>query len=188
MTLDASGNCQRPVFSIGVSQHMHKITNIWKFKLDWSSKLRDNNERKTPLSHEVVYFQMLDFGTSKSNSEVSKSNSNICVEKYFFLKKTTLFQREPFLMFYTINSAPLFVTKLVVMLTIILIKYHQCPVHLSIDHFSCNAKWLTPLYMTRYKSSQPFQSPLEIIKCQHTMVVTKWIRFFQKDRVKHRCE
>ena len=29
---------------------------------------------------------MLDFGTSKSNSEVSKSNSNIVVENYFFLE------------------------------------------------------------------------------------------------------
>ena len=43
-------------------------------------------EEKTPLSHEVVCFQMLDFGTSKSNSEVSKSNSNILVENYFFLE------------------------------------------------------------------------------------------------------
>ena len=43
-------------------------------------------EEKTPLSHEVVCFQMLDFGTSKSNSEVSKSNSNISVENYFFLE------------------------------------------------------------------------------------------------------
>ena len=41
------GNCQRPVFSLGVSQHMHTITNLSKFELNyWSSKLRDNNERK----------------------------------------------------------------------------------------------------------------------------------------------
>ena len=32
-------------------------------------------EGKTPLSHEAVCFQMLDFGTSKSNFEVSKSYS-----------------------------------------------------------------------------------------------------------------
>ena len=44
-TLDNIGNCQRPVFLLGVSQHMHKITNLWKFELNWSSKLRDNNER-----------------------------------------------------------------------------------------------------------------------------------------------
>ena len=28
------GNCQRPVFSLGVSQHKHKITNLWKFGLN----------------------------------------------------------------------------------------------------------------------------------------------------------
>ena len=43
-------------------------------------------KEKTPSSHEVVCFQMLDFGTSKSNSEVSKSTSNISVENYFFLE------------------------------------------------------------------------------------------------------
>ena len=38
------------------------------------------------MSHEVVCFQMLDFGTLKSNSEVCKSNSNILVENYFVLE------------------------------------------------------------------------------------------------------
>ena len=32
-------------------------------------------KEKTPLSHKVVCFQMRDFKTSNSNSEVSKSNS-----------------------------------------------------------------------------------------------------------------
>ena len=41
--------CQRLVFTFGVSQHMPKITNLWKFELNWSSKLRDNNERKNTL-------------------------------------------------------------------------------------------------------------------------------------------
>ena len=50
-TLDTIGNCQRPVFTRGVSQHMHKITNLWKFELNWSSKLRDNNERKKHHCH-----------------------------------------------------------------------------------------------------------------------------------------
>ena len=45
-SLDTFGNCQRPVFSLGVSQHIHTITNLWKFELSRSSKLRDNNERK----------------------------------------------------------------------------------------------------------------------------------------------
>ena len=48
---DTIGNCQRPVFSLGVSQHMHKITNLWKFELDWSSELRDNYERKKLTCH-----------------------------------------------------------------------------------------------------------------------------------------
>ena len=48
-TVDTIGNCQRPVFSFGVSQHVHKITNLWKFELNWWSKLRDNNEIKNTL-------------------------------------------------------------------------------------------------------------------------------------------
>ena len=50
---------------------------------------------------------MLDFETSNSKSEVSKS-------KYFFLKNyiTSDIQREPFLtMFYAINLSPLLITK-----------------------------------------------------------------------------
>ena len=43
-------------------------------------------KEETPLSHEVVCFQILDFGTSKSNSEVSTSNSNMLVQNYFFLE------------------------------------------------------------------------------------------------------
>ena len=45
-TVDTIGNCQRPVFSLAVPEYMHKITNLWKFELNRSSKLRDNNERK----------------------------------------------------------------------------------------------------------------------------------------------
>ena len=53
-------------------------------------------EKNTPLSHEVVC--MLDFETSNSKSEVSKSNSWKNLEIY-------LLQREPFFtMFYTINN------------------------------------------------------------------------------------
>ena len=47
---------------------------------------RPNNERKTPLSHEVVCFQMLDFETSNSKSEVSKS---IFLKIASFLKTTS---------------------------------------------------------------------------------------------------
>ena len=105
-TVDTIGNCQRLVFSLCVSKHMHKITNLWKFELNWSSKLRDMNEiKKTPLSHEVVCFHMLDFETSNSKLEVSKSKS----WKITFFLKTTSLQREPFLtIFYTINLSPLY--------------------------------------------------------------------------------
>ena len=55
-TLDTIGNCQRPVFSPGVSQHTHKITNLGKFELNRSSKLRDNNERgPTGLQTNTTY-------------------------------------------------------------------------------------------------------------------------------------
>ena len=78
-TLDTIGNCQRLVFTVGSSQQMHWITNLWKFELNRSPKLRDINERKNtivaPWLHKVVCFQMLDFETSNSKSEVSKSNS-----------------------------------------------------------------------------------------------------------------
>ena len=49
-------------------------------------------KEKTPLSHEVVCFQMLDFETSNSKLEVSKSNS----WKITSLENRAL-QREPFL-------------------------------------------------------------------------------------------
>ena len=51
-TMDTIGSCQRLVFPLGVSQHMLKTKNLWKFELNRSSKLWDINERKkTPLSH-----------------------------------------------------------------------------------------------------------------------------------------
>ena len=50
-TVDTIGNCQRLVFTVGVSQHKHKITNLWKFELNRSSNLWDNNERKKHHCH-----------------------------------------------------------------------------------------------------------------------------------------
>ena len=101
-TVDTIGNYQRPVFSLSVSQHIHKITNLWKFELNRSTKLRDNNERKAPLSHEVVCFQMVDFETLKSNSEVSKSNS----WKITSFSETTLPHKDPFLTMYLYYNTP----------------------------------------------------------------------------------
>ena len=93
-TVDTTGYCQRPVFSFGVSQHMHKITNLWKLGFNIGRRSCEIIiEEKTPCSHEVVCFLMLDFVTSNSKSEVSKSNS----WKITCLSKTTSLQREPFL-------------------------------------------------------------------------------------------
>ena len=59
-TLDTIGNCQRPVFAIGVSQRMYKITmRMWTFELDWSSELRDNYERKHPCHTKLCAFRCL---------------------------------------------------------------------------------------------------------------------------------
>ena len=64
-------------------------------------------KEKTPLSREVVCFQMLDFETSKSNSEVSKSNGKLCLLKNYVISEGAV----PLTMFYIINISPLLVTK-----------------------------------------------------------------------------
>ena len=96
-TLDTIGNCQRPVFSLGVhvSQHMHKKTNLWKFEFNWSSMLWDNNERKNTLVTRSCVLSDAWFReeTSNSKSEVLKSKS----WKMTSFSKTTLLQREPYL-------------------------------------------------------------------------------------------
>ena len=107
-TRDTIGKCQRQVFSLGVSQHMHKNkpVKIWTQLVVEVAEIM--MEEKTPLSHKVVCFQMVDFRTSKSNSEVLRSN----LWKMTSFSKTMLLQRELFLtMFYTINSSPLLVSK-----------------------------------------------------------------------------
>ena len=73
-TLDTNGYCQRPVFLLGVSQHMHKQTCENLSSIGHQS-CEIIMKEETPLSLEVVCFQMLDFETSNSKSEVSKSNS-----------------------------------------------------------------------------------------------------------------
>ena len=100
MTLDPIGNCPRPVFSHGVSQHMHELTNLWKFGLNRSSKLRDNNERKNTLVTQSCV-RLDGWFRLKTNSWKITSFS-----------KTTPLQRELFLtMFYTANLSPLLATK-----------------------------------------------------------------------------
>ena len=104
-TLDTIGNCQRPVFSLGVSQHtcMHKITNLWKFELDWSSELQDNYERKKhPCHTKLCAFKCL-----ISRPQILNLRSrNQFVGNILLSQKTTSLQREQFFtMFYTINSS-----------------------------------------------------------------------------------
>ncbi len=129
-TLDTFGNCQRPVFSLGVSQHMHKITNLWKFELNWSSELRNNNGTKNTLVTRScvlsdAWFRDLTREVRDLTREVEVSRSiQILYWEITSFSKTTLLQREPFLtMFYTINSSSLLVTNKVFMLTIILSNY-----------------------------------------------------------------
>ena len=76
--LDTIGNCQRPVYSFGVSQHMQSIT---------------------PLSHEVVCFQMLDFRPQILNLR----SRNQIRGKVLLSRKLHYFRGSCFTMFYTIN-------------------------------------------------------------------------------------
>ena len=82
-TVDTIGNCQRLAFTVGVSQHMHKTTNLWKFEVDRSSNLRDNNERKNTLV--TRSFVRLD-GWFRDLKFWTWGLEIIIVEKYFFLE------------------------------------------------------------------------------------------------------
>ena len=53
--LDMLGNCQRPVFSLGVSQHMHTKQACENLSSIWSS---NNNEEKTHLLYKFVCFEV----------------------------------------------------------------------------------------------------------------------------------
>ena len=109
-TLDTIGNCQRLVFTLAVSQHMHKTTvkisvKIWAQSVVEVARIM---KEKIPSSHEVVCVQMLDFETSNSKSEVSKSIR----WKLLLSRKLHYFRGSCFSqMFYTTNLSPLFVTK-----------------------------------------------------------------------------
>ena len=110
------GNCKRPVFSLGVSLNMHKITTLWKFELNRSSKLGENDERKAALLDEFVCFQI-----------------GIKVFYFYYFNEklpiyiTTLLQRESLsTMFYTINSSSIPVTESVFKIIFILSNYQTC--------------------------------------------------------------
>ena len=61
--LDTVGNCQKPVFPLGVSQHYSENNKPVKNSAQLV-KLRQNIGRKNTLVAQVVWFQMLDFETS----------------------------------------------------------------------------------------------------------------------------
>ena len=67
--------CQRLAFTVGVSQHMHKMLNCENLSSIGHRTCEIIMKQKIPLSHEVVCVSIVDFKTSKYNSEVSKSNS-----------------------------------------------------------------------------------------------------------------
>ena len=84
------------------------------------------------MSDKVVCFQMLDFETSKSNSEASESNSNILVENYFFLEKLCCFKWSRFSQCFIPSTAlHCLLPIMFVMLTIILSYHDSCPVPLK---------------------------------------------------------
>ena len=89
---------------------MHKITNLENlnsFGSSWSCEIII--EEKTPLSHEVVCFQMLDL---RPQILIRRIQTQIRGKLITSFSKTTLLQMELFLTIcYTINSSPLRVTK-----------------------------------------------------------------------------
>ena len=99
--VDYIGNCQRPVFSLGVSQAMHEITNLWKFELNWSSKLRDNNERKKhPCHTKLCAFRCL-----ISRPQILRSRNQIC-GKLLLSQKLHYFRESRFPQFFILSTSP----------------------------------------------------------------------------------
>ena len=110
--MDTIGNCQRPVFSLGVSQHMHKMTNLWKFELNRSSKLRDNNERKKhPCDTKLCAFRCL----ISRPQNLSLRSRNQIHGKLLLSRKLRHFRGSRFShCFYNIDSSQLVVTQRVI--------------------------------------------------------------------------
>ena len=105
--MDTIGNCQRLASTVGVSQHMHKITNLWKFELNRSSKLRDNNERRKYHCHtKLCAFRWL-----ISRPQVLNLRSRNQIRGKLLLSQKLWHFRRSRMMFYTINLSPLLVTK-----------------------------------------------------------------------------
>ena len=72
-------------------QHMQKLTNLWKFGLDWSSKLQESIQGKTHLVRTFVCFQM----SKKKWLRAIQNTLNIWLRNELF--RNTLLQKEPLL-------------------------------------------------------------------------------------------
>ena len=78
--LDTIGNCQSPVFSLGVSHHMHKINTCENLGSIGHRKLQDINEgKKHPFYTNLCAFRCL-------NKRSGRKYFNIWVRNYLFLK------------------------------------------------------------------------------------------------------
>ena len=102
-TLDTISNCQKPVFSLGVSHHMHKITTCENFSSIGRRSCEITMKKIITFSHEVVCFQMLYFETSSSKSEVSKSHS---WKITFFSRKLRHFRGSCFSQCFILSPSP----------------------------------------------------------------------------------
>ena len=98
--LDTFGNCQRPVFSFGVSQHMHKIINLWTFELIWSSKMEENNDRKKQSCRTSC---LLSDAWNRDLCWGIEFSSHILVRNHIFLRNYVTSQGAVFTMLYTIH-------------------------------------------------------------------------------------
>jgi hypothetical protein len=81
--MDTFGNCQRPIFSLGVSQHIHKNNKPVKI---WTQLVinvaKEKLKKNTPLSHKLC-FQMLELSSREFSSNI------ILLRNYSFLKNYT---------------------------------------------------------------------------------------------------
>ena len=137
-----NGNCERPVFSLGVSNHNHTITSLWKFGLNRSLKLRENDDRKNTLVGRICVL-------SDRNTRLLAWSLLLFEWEITSFSKTTLLQRESSpTMFYTINSSPMLITKSVFKLIFVSSNYQTCTFPLSKKKSMCSKTRLpakTPL-------------------------------------------
>ena len=75
-------NCQRPVFSLGVSQHMHKITSCENLSSIGRQSFEIIIKEKKPSHTKLCAFRCL---ISRPQNLILKSRNRI-MENYFFLK------------------------------------------------------------------------------------------------------